>query len=65
MTCRMFGWVMLAAGGILLGGSTGHATQQGAGLPALNSADPSLRPTNVELYIVSQSCFQGEVVPCG
>ncbi len=24
-----------------------------------------LRPTNVELYIVSQSCFQGEVVPCG
>jgi hypothetical protein len=29
------------------------------------SVDSGLRPTNVELYVLSQSCFQGEVVPCG
>ncbi len=23
------------------------------------------RPVNVEVRLVSQSCFQGEVVPCG
>ena len=23
------------------------------------------RPTNVEVRILAQSCFQGEVVPCG
>lgn len=65
MTVRVFGWVLLVASGILMGSGAGHATQQGAGVPALNSVDPTLRPTNVELYILSQSCFQGEIIPCG
>ncbi len=26
---------------------------------------PKKRTTNVELFLLSQSCFQGEVVPCG
>jgi len=31
-----------------------------------NAVDESLlRPTNIELRILSQSCFQGEIVPCG
>ena len=25
----------------------------------------NVRPTNVEVRIVSQSCFQGEIEPCG
>lgn len=28
-------------------------------------ATANLRPTNVELRIFSQSCFQGEIEPCG
>jgi hypothetical protein len=31
----------------------------------LGGAGPALRPTNVELHILSQSCFQGEIEPCG
>ncbi len=27
--------------------------------------DAGLRATNVELRILSQSCFQSEIVPCG
>lgn len=23
------------------------------------------RPTNVEIQLISQSCFQGEIIPCG
>jgi len=52
--------VLLLGGGalaLLLGGCAARAAQPGVAA--------GLRPTNVELYIASQSCFQGEVVPCG
>jgi hypothetical protein len=31
----------------------------------LGFGGPKLRPTNVEIQILSQSCFQGEIEPCG
>jgi len=67
MTRGLLGLILLGAGGILIGGRAGHAAAQGAGDVAMLSAGAGtgLRSTNVELYIVSQSCFQGEVVPCG
>ena len=46
---------LLAAG--LLQGCTGGM------LGGHGSSD--LRTTNVEVRVLSQSCFQGEVVPCG
>ncbi len=55
-TRGLFRPALLGAGVLLAGVASGLASQ-------LNS--PGLRPTNVELYIVSQSCLQGEVVPCG
>ncbi|MCK4412352.1 MAG: hypothetical protein KAY32_02290 [Candidatus Eisenbacteria sp.] len=30
-----------------------------------SKSDSGLRPTNVEVRIISQSCFQGEIEPCG
>ena len=30
-----------------------------------SDSDAGLRPTNVEVRILSQSCFQGEIEPCG
>ena len=38
---------------------------QGCSGGFLGLGGPKLRPTNVEIQLVSQSCFQGEVVPCG
>lgn len=38
---------------------------QGCSVGFLGFGGPQLRPTNVEVQLVSQSCFQGEVVPCG
>jgi hypothetical protein len=38
----------------------------GCSLGSLGSrGDAGLRPTNVEVRILSQSCFQGEIEPCG
>jgi hypothetical protein len=31
----------------------------------LGLGGPKLRPANVEIQILSQSCFQGEIEPCG
>ena len=56
-TRGLLGLALLGVGTLLLGGCS-------AGLAA-HGANSGLRPTNVELYILSQSCFQGEVVPCG
>jgi len=36
-----------------------------AGLAAMRASASAERITNVEVRIVSQSCFQGEVTPCG
>lgn len=30
-----------------------------------SQGDSGLRPTNVEVRLLSQSCFQGEIEPCG
>jgi len=53
----LIGLALLGAGALLWGGCASRLASQGV--------DSGLRPTNVELYILSQSCFQGEVVPCG
>jgi hypothetical protein len=36
-----------------------------AGYAGMAGAKAHLRPTNVEVRILSQSCFQGEIEPCG
>ena len=38
---------------------------QGCSAGFLGFGGPKLRPTNVEVQLISQSSFQGEVVPCG
>jgi len=35
------------------------------GMRGSAAAAAARRPTNVEVRILSQSCFQGEVTPCG
>lgn len=72
---RFLGPVRRGAGALLVGGCAGAVLLAVsaavlllggcAGSGARPSVDSGLRPTNVELYIASQSCFQGEVVPCG
>ena len=51
----LLGLALLGAGALLCAECSAKVAAQG----------PGLRPTNAELYILSQSCFQGEVVPCG
>ncbi len=48
------------AGALIISGSLSlcHAGFLGFG-------GPKQRPTNVEIQILSQSCFQGEIEPCG
>ncbi|MBM3316861.1 MAG: hypothetical protein FJY75_03315 [Candidatus Eisenbacteria bacterium] len=42
------------------------ATVAGASAGAFfSSGGAKQRPTNVEVRLLSQSCFQGEVEPCG
>ncbi len=68
----------IAVGACLLAGAAGAVGSSGSLLaPSSDStfrpwmfgedevSGQRLRPTNVELCIFSQSCFQGEVVPCG
>ncbi len=38
---------------------------QGCGGAFLGVGKGSRRATNVEVHLISQSCFQGEIVPCG
>jgi len=38
---------------------------QGCGGAFMGMGKGSQRATNVEIHLVSQSCFQGEIVPCG
>ncbi len=54
-TYGMLALAVLGAGTLFCAGGSAKVAPQGSGL----------RPTNAELYILSQSCFQGEVVPCG
>ena len=58
----LLGLAWLGAGALIFAGCSGHMATRHA---ADQGAGAGLRPTNVELYILSQSCFQGEVVPCG
>lgn len=51
----ILGMVLLGAGALLCTDCSAQVAPKAAGL----------RPANAELYILSQSCFQGEVVPCG
>jgi hypothetical protein len=48
------------AGALVLSGSLSLCA---AGF--LGFGGSKLRPTNVEIQILSQSCFQGEIEPCG
>lgn len=52
----LFAATALVAAGLLQGCAGGMLGGHG-------SSD--LRRTNVEVRVISQSCFQGEVVPCG
>jgi hypothetical protein len=50
----------------LLAGLAGAFLLTGSGAGAFFGLGGSQeRPTNVEVRILSQSCFQGEVEPCG
>jgi len=46
---------LLAVGAVFLGGCSLGSRGGGA----------KLRPTNEEIRLISQSCFQGEIEPCG
>ncbi|MCK4302960.1 MAG: hypothetical protein KAY24_01840 [Candidatus Eisenbacteria sp.] len=52
---------------IVWGGLLAAATilMQGCSAGFLGMGGASLRHTNVEVQLISQSCFQGELVPCG
>ncbi len=37
----------------------------GSSVSAKGHFEETLRPTNIEVRLISQSCFQGEIEPCG
>ena len=57
MRTRHFLSVVTLAAAVLLQGCAGGFLGLGGG--------PKIRPANMEVRILSQSCFQGEVIPCG
>lgn len=54
---KRFAFLIGLAGAVALGGSSASAL--------FGLGGSKTRPTNVEIRILSQSCFQGEVEPCG
>ena len=50
---------------VMLALFAGAVAQSGCTAGFLGFGGPRLRPTNVEVRVISQSGFQGEVEPCG